>query len=83
MGFAPFRIDRLGLVTNGNEGLIDLYQPIEQISTRTNHGTPKTMQHGPSRLITPEPKHALQPQSTDPLFLIGDVPRRSQPHFTL
>jgi len=58
-GFTPFRVGWLGLVTDGNESFIDLYQPIEHISARANHGATKAMQHGPGSLITPKTQHAL------------------------
>jgi hypothetical protein len=37
------------------------------------------MQHGPRRLVTSQPKHALQSKRADPVLLVGDVPNCSEP----
>ena len=38
------------------------------------------MQHSPGGLVAVQAENPLQPQSADALFLVGDVPRRGEPH---
>jgi len=68
VGFASFGIDWLGLVTNGDEGFIDLHQPAEQIPARADHGPAKTVQHGPGRLIAAKTEDAVQSQGAHARF---------------
>lgn len=66
-------------ISEGKVGLIDFNFSVEKLPARSNHRASQPMQHGPSGLVTPQPKHALQPQCADSVLLIGDVPNGSEP----
>jgi hypothetical protein len=51
----------------------------EAVSTRSNHGSSEFMQTSPSRLVASKAEQPLEPQGTDPLFLIRNPPDSSEP----
>jgi len=73
------RTDRAFAVGDGEVRLVDLNFPMQQISSRPDHCPAQPMQHRPSRLVAAESKNTLQPQRTDAMLLVGDVPNTRKP----
>src|ERR1019366_3149461 len=67
-------------IRDGNVGFVNLDAAMQMLAPRPHHGATQAMEHRPRRLVTVEPQHALQPQRTDALLLIGHVPSCGQPH---
>ena len=77
---AAHRGEGLLAIGDGEVGLIDLDLALQAVPIGAHHGPAKPMQHGPGGLVAAQPQHALQAQSADALLLVGQVPRRGQPH---
>src|ERR1035437_8853761 len=60
-------------------GFIHFDLSVKEVTTRSDHGATQAVQHGPGRLIAPEPEDALEAQCTDALLLVGDIPNCSEP----
>ena len=71
--------DRVCSISERKIGFINLNLPMEQLSVGADHGAAQPVQHGPSGLITPQSKHALQSQCADTMLLAGDVPNGGEP----
>src|SRR3989344_3691837 len=61
-------------------GLIDFHLSLEAVTSRTDHARTELLQHQPGAPITAQSQSSLQPQSTDPLFLVCDPPGSPKPH---
>ena len=60
--------------------LTDLHRARQQVAFRAHHRSPKPVQHSPGGLVAAQAENPLQPQRADALFLVGDGPRRGEPH---
>lgn len=79
VALAPSRRNGGFPVSEGKVGFIDFNFSVEKLPARSHHGASQPVQHGPSGFVTPQPKHALQPQCADSVLLVGDVPNGGEP----
>src|SRR5271165_5912314 len=70
----------LAFFHTANIGLVHLYRSTERVPSRADHCPAQLVQPGPRRLVTSEAKNTLQPQSTDAVLLVGDIPHCHEPH---
>ncbi len=77
--FALLGRKRSLLISDGQIGLIDLYQALELVAIRSDHRLAKAMQHRPCRLVAAQAQHPLQPQRISAMLLVGHVPGAGKP----
>src|SRR5271157_5141505 len=70
----------LAFFHTANIGLVHLYRSTERVPSGADHCPAQLVQPGPGRLVTAEAKNTLQPQSTDAVLLVGDIPHCHEPH---